>query len=618
MRRCYPIMLLTLAVVLAIAGTAHAQSQSLYWERFDVNITVLPNGDFVVEEIQEITFTSGEFHFGYRNIPMDRLDSITGVEVWEGDRRYGPGSGGEYTFETSVDGGDFVVKWYFPYTSNSSHTFILRYTVQGGLRYYEGGDQLYWKAVYADREFPVYHSTVTVRLPGSAAGDPVAAYGTEAAINGQGSSTLVFTAQETVDSGQELEVRVQFPHGIVQGATPEWQEDLDRKAEWEENTKPLVDLGLGLLGALLLIGGPLVLVLLWYLRGRDPQVSLPADYLTEPPSGDRPGMAGTLVDEKADMEDIIATLVDLARRGYLTIEEERKSGLFGASNYEFTFRRTEKPADDLLHYERKLLSGVFGRSTERSLSDLRNRFYKHVPKIKRYLYEEIVKRGYFRASPEQIRNRYIGIGIGALVATCALGICLFIALSDYTAATVCPAIGIGITAIGIVIVGQFMPAKSRQGAEQAARWRAFKRYLKEIERYTDLSQATDQFEKYLPYAIAFGLDRDWVSKFSRLKTVYVPMPTWYMPTSVDYDSGGRAPGLGKAARGGGAAPSLQSMSDGLSGGLQGMSDGLTSMLNSAGKTFASSPSSSGSGGGFSGGGGGGGGGAAVGAAALDR
>jgi len=79
MRRTYWTLLLALTLALALTGVAQAQGQSLYWERFDVNVTVLPSGDFVVEEIQEIVFTSGEFHFGYRSIPMDRLENITGV-----------------------------------------------------------------------------------------------------------------------------------------------------------------------------------------------------------------------------------------------------------------------------------------------------------------------------------------------------------------------------------------------------------------------------------------------------------------------------------------------------------------------------------------------------------
>jgi hypothetical protein len=159
-----------------------------------------------------------------------------------------------------------------------------------------------------------------------------------------------------------------------------------------------------------------------------------------------------------------------------------------------------------------------------------------------------------------------------------------------------------------------MPVKTRLGSESAAAWLAFKRYLSNISRYTKVEEATDQFDKYLPYAIAFGIERSWINRFARLDTV--PVPTWYYP----YGWGGHryhgphsTVGGGVGNLGGGGVPSVQGMSDGLAGSLQNMSSGLTSMLNSASSTFSSVPQSSGrsgggwSGGGFSGGGGGGGG-----------
>jgi hypothetical protein len=133
--------------------------------------------------------------------------------------------------------------------------------------------------------------------------------------------------------------------------------------------------------------------------------------------------------------------------------------------------------------------------------------------------------------------------------------------------------------------------------------------LKEVERYTDLETATELFERYLPYAIAFNLERRWVQKFARVETT--PIPGWYFPYWMMGRGGYRSAGGPGGGGEGGAPPSLQGMSDGLTGGLQSMSDGLTSMLNSAGKTLTSAPSSSGSGGfsggGFSGGGSSGGG-----------
>jgi Predicted membrane protein (DUF2207). len=258
--------------------------------------------------------------------------------------------------------------------SDSRHTYIVRYRVHGGLRYYDGGDQLWWKAVFPDRSFPVQASTVTVRLPQGAVAEKAAAYFAEATVSGIGTNTVVFTAQEVLDPGQEMEVRVQFPHGVVKGSAPAWQ--------IAEDAKPLINLGLWLLGGLFAVGGPLLVLLLWYLRGRDPVVKLPTDYLTEPPSDAPPGVAGALVDEVADMRDILATLVDLARRGYLQIEERARRGMLTTSS-DFIFRRTDKPDDDLLPYEKKLLSELFGRKGERHLADLKNKFYTAVPEIQK-------------------------------------------------------------------------------------------------------------------------------------------------------------------------------------------------------------------------------------------
>ena len=67
---------------------------------------------------------------------------------------------------------------------------------------------------------------------------------------------------------------------------------------------------------------------LWWTRGRDPERgAIAVQY--EPPDKLTPGECGTLVDNEAAMRDITATLVDLAVKGYLTIEQKDESHLLG-------------------------------------------------------------------------------------------------------------------------------------------------------------------------------------------------------------------------------------------------------------------------------------------------
>jgi uncharacterized membrane protein len=201
-----------------------------------------------------------------------------------------------------------------------------------------------------------------------------------------------------------------------------------------------------------------------------------------------------------------------------------------------------------------------------------------------------------------------------MIIAIGLGIAVTALLADITAAVIIPFIALAFVGVVAASASAAMPVKSRLGAEQTAAWQAFKRYLSNLERYTKVEEATDQFDKYLPYAIAFGIERSWINRFARVQTV--PMPGWYYPygwgrpyyhgQGQGFPTSGGGPGLG-------GVPSVQGMSDNLAGSLQNMSTGLTSMLNSAASTFRSVPQSSGrggggwGGGGFSGGGGGGGG-----------
>jgi hypothetical protein len=202
-------------------------------------------------------------------------------------------------------------------------------------------------------------------------------------------------------------------------------------------------------------------------------------------------------------------------------------------------------------------------------------------------------------------------------------------------------------AIVLMLVGNKvatnMPRKTLKGAEAAAKWKAFKRYLEDIEHRQNIAESQGIFEKYLPYATAFGLEQSWITKFERAGT---PMPGWFGGAGPVLMPGGgygrgyrRGPGGviilpgggfggsgssgGQGASGGGDGvdiPGMQDLSDSAAGGLQGGSDSLLDMLGTASRVFGGGSGRGGGGsfgswggggggfGGFSGGGGFGGGG----------
>ena len=123
-------------------------------------------------------------------------------------------------------------------STDTPETYTLNYTVHDGLRYYPGGDQLWWKAVYGDREFPVLASRVRVLIPAPAVIQQRGAY-----INGGGRGrsgrrsaswttqrAAIFDTAETLAAGEELEVRVEFTPNVVVGAPPYWQAEADAEA----------------------------------------------------------------------------------------------------------------------------------------------------------------------------------------------------------------------------------------------------------------------------------------------------------------------------------------------------------------------------------------------------
>ncbi len=630
------VTLLSLLLVTFVFSSVDAQSRSVYWNRWDTlidNVNVTRNS-YNVTEKYDIDFT-GSFRFGSRVIPLNNLDSITNVAVSENGRAMTAQCRGEqagtYCAETTSDGLS-VTYHFFQSINNASDQFEISYQVNGGLRVYSGGDQLWWIAIPSEHfGYSIGSSTIKVEMPQGYAPregvDSVETYGVPGTVNVQG-TTITATANREIVGDETFEIRVQYPHNAA-AQPPDWQSKFDQQRAYDETTKPLVDIGLIALSLLIGIGGTLAIYARWYTKGRDPQIGPVPKFLTDPPDTLSPAIVGTLIDEKADVQDVISILIDLARRGYLVMEENQEAGLFGmGTTSKFTFKRTDKSPDDLKSYEKRMLNSMFSLRMERTMDSMRNSFYAVISALQSDLYKGLVDEGLFKTNPQTTRAMWSGFGVLLMVVA---GILVYGAfqLGDTVSGTlVFVPLSIGFVGLVALIAGNVMPAKTRKGSEEAAKWRAFYEYLQNLEKYSDVAEASKHFDDYLPYAVAFGLDRAWVRRFAQVPNV--PIPYWYYPTYLGgpyhggyiagsplphYPTGGSGlPGDLAHASGGGV--SLDSMSRNMSGGLENISHGLTSMLQSASRVMTSQPQSSSSGSGrwssggrgWSGGGGFGGGG----------
>jgi uncharacterized membrane protein YgcG len=316
----------------------------------------------------------------------------------------------------------------------------------------------------------------------------------------------------------------------------------------------------------------LVLVLMWRLwakKGKDPRLGLPEMVQYAPPRGLKPMEAGLLETNGASKNQFLtATIIDLAVRGYLKIEELPKAFL-GAKDYRLTLLKTDT---NLVNFEQTVLETLFGGLTVNSttnISDQKNNFYAALPTINK---QGAMKLGELKLIDESGSAWRIGM---IVLGVAVIGLGIFIAgglvLSGSTAVI--------LSGIIILIFGFLMDRRTLDGAKAFWELKGFKLYMDKVESYRDkFYEQENIFEKYLPYAVAFGMTGKWIKVCKQLyadKNIVMPLPLWFI---------------------GGTGFSISNMDSAIS-----------SLSSQMGSSLASSPSSSG-GGGFSGGGGGGGGG----------
>ncbi len=265
----------------------------------------------------------------------------------------------------------------------------------------------------------------------------------------------------------------------------------------------------------------------WYRRGKDPDAGEPVVVQYKPPEEEGrpllPAEVGALADERLDPKDITASIVGLAVKGHLTIEERKSEGiLFDRTDY--LLKENRGPDDALSPLEKRLLSNLFaGHAGQVLVSDLKYSFYRNLEGLKAATFERLKSFGYFRSLPGSVKGLYVGIGIGVGFLGAFFG-ALAGALAGREPGK--PVFALVLCGLAIALFAPFMPVKTRKGARALAKIKGFEEFLVRAEK-DRLERMKDQnlFEKYLPYAIALGVSDRWANAF---EGIYQEAPRWYV------------------------------------------------------------------------------------------
>ena len=574
------------AAVLAIAAVAlmmmpfvnsgagsYASDNTMYTLNYDVTVDVAKDNSYDYHEHLDMYYVTAH-HGIYRYIPMQG-QKISRIKV--------PG----YDYETYRQSGYEVIKiGSGSYTLTGENPYDILYNIAMYEDENNEKDMLLLNLVPTDWETDIGSSKCVINLPKEAdlskAKVYSGSYGTSSnednAVMKTGSDgkTITITAKD-IPAHHGVTLQLELPQGYWEGA-PQF------------GTLSVANMFLFLLG-------PVGAILLWYLYGRDKHMVKTLEFY--PPDDLTPGEIGYLVDGRADKQDVISTIVYLADKGYIEIEEmDRK---------QFRFIAIREPGTEVPQYVRSIFDGLFpGEKNVRTSAQLGSSttFGKKYLKSKEQL-ENMFKGSRAITRPDSVMAR-AACAVASIVPSAAYitwgkvngdemgGFLLFWAAAHIliSIALMCSVydgirssrkvisvlkclgaiwfftVGVGILpltsdalsllsrpkAMALVLylvigtlIGMFFTviavAKTDSYTDLLGRILGFRDFIRtaELDKLNELVEEDPQyFYHIMPYAYVFGLSNKWIKNFEDLPVV---TPTWYRGSrgfdSFDYYMMGR-------------------------------------------------------------------------------
>lgn len=396
-----------------------------------------------------------------------------------------------------------------------THTYSISYRTAWQLGYFDEHDELYWNVTGNGWEFSIEKAEAVVTLPESIRADdikldaytgPQGAKDKDFTASVDHSGRSVFTTTRKLFPSYGMTIVVGWPKGFVHEPTP-----AERRQRFLDNNGGLLTGAVGLLAVLFYY------LLAWAMFGKDPakKTVVPT---WEPPNGLSPAQMRCLVSQRCDSKALAAAITSAAVKGRLKIAE----GSYG----DYVLKLRGEGDSGLSEDERFLVACLFEDSKQVVLSQGNYLLMRETTKAFRRQVENELKGRYYVSN-----SLYFKLGI-------ALSIAVLLASSPtsmVTAAVVLPLVVVN------YVFHRLLSCYTAAGMELYSRVMGFKMYLSVAERESlqnrgEPDKTPELYEKFLPYAIALGVEREWTGKFTRVLESAASSggdyrPEWYSGTS---------------------------------------------------------------------------------------
>ncbi|WP_446897694.1 DUF2207 family protein [Clostridium sp. LBM24168] len=497
-------------------------SDEVSLSKFNIETTIKENGSINMVELITYNF-KGKYNGSYRDISIKNTDGISNIKVLLVSKNglevpfrevNNAKNGDNNVFQILKQGTNlYRIKIYSP-SNDEKKTFKIYYTMKNvAIKYNDVGEFFYeyWSSY---NETEIDNLKIHIDIPDNTENKNIKAYyhansdGNISVKNGNVEYTF-----SHVNSKELVEARVLFPASLISlspksknenalsrisNEETEYSRKKQQRVEFASIMKKIFDFINIILGLLFLVSG----FVIWKKFKNSSLNDYSIYFPPELPEECTPAVAAYMVNGTVDGRTTYATILDLWRRGYLTIEKVESENK--KDKVDFSIKKVKKATQELLKHERYFINWLFdilgdGESVTTSSikeSSKESSFYSDFQKWLKLIKKEVKSRGYYDKKANTLGKWIVVISI----------ISIIISIISFAFEAYSGIFNLFLSILILISGIRYCIKRSSYGQSQYNNWTKFKDYIKNTNFAYNIN--TDYIESYIPYAEALDMKQN--------------------------------------------------------------------------------------------------------------